>query len=199
MRIDPSRLDDDNAHRLLKGCVVPRPIAWISTVGENGINNVAPFSCFTFVATKPPMIAVSIARRDGEKKDTLRNIEFCGEFVVNIVTESHALAVNTTSSDYPPTVSEFEKAGITAVPAEIVKAPRISESPIQMECRMEYILTLGESNHSLVIAKVLLFHIDDALYMDGEIQESLLRPLARLADEQYGHIGKIFNLPRRGV
>jgi flavin reductase (DIM6/NTAB) family NADH-FMN oxidoreductase RutF len=199
MRIDSSRLNDDSAHQLLKGCVVPRAIAWISTVGPNGINNVAPFSCFTFVATQPPMIAVSIARRNGEKKDTLRNIESCGEFVVNVATENHAMAVNTTAGDYAADVSEFEKAGITAIPGEIVKAPRISECPIQMECRMEYVLSLGQSNHSLVIAKVLLFHIDDALYKDGEIQQTALRPLARLAGDQYAQIGKIFDLPRRGV
>jgi flavin reductase (DIM6/NTAB) family NADH-FMN oxidoreductase RutF len=196
MRIYSSGLNEDAAHRLLKGCIVPRPIAWISTVGENGINNLAPFSCFTFVSTLPPMIAISIARRNGEKKDTLRNIEFCGEFVVNVVSENAATAVNITSADYPAEVNEFEKAGLTAIPSEIVRAPRISESPIQMECRLEYVLNLGQSHHSLVIAKVLLFHVQDALYKEGEIDQAALRPLARLAGDNYGQLGKIFELPR---
>lgn len=198
MRILANKLDEKSAHRLLKGSVVPRPIAWISTVGENGVTNVAPFSCFTFVATQPPMIAVSIAPRKGQKKDTLRNIEYTGDFVVNVVTENHALAVNATSAEYPADVSEFEKTGLTAMAGEMVKSPRIAGCPIQLECRLEQIIALGESNHSLVIARVLMFHIEDRLYMEGEIDQTALRPLARLAGDHYGQIGKIFELPRRG-
>ncbi|MCX7886030.1 MAG: flavin reductase family protein [Verrucomicrobiae bacterium] len=195
MRIDASKLDRQAAHELLKGCVAPRPIAWISTVSSEGVCNAAPYSCFTFVALEPPMVCFSVERkRDGTKKDTLRNVEETGEFVVNVVPEELAGAMNATAEDFPPWVSEFEKAGLTPVPGERVRAPRIAESPVNLECRVERIVEVG--SNSLVISEVLLVHVRDDLYRDGTIDVGRLRPLARLAGNQYCRLGEVFELER---
>jgi flavin reductase (DIM6/NTAB) family NADH-FMN oxidoreductase RutF len=196
MRIDPSKLDGEAAHQLLKGCVSPRPIAWISTIGSNGITNAAPFSCFTFVATLPPMICFSIEPRGGQKKDTLRNVESTKDFVVNLVSEELAEAMNATAEDFPPEVSEITAGGLTAVPSECVRSPRIGECPVSLECRVGQIVELGRSQHSLVIGEVLMVHIRDDLYHNGTIDSTRLRPLGRLAGNQYCRLGEIIELDR---
>lgn len=197
MRIDPSTLTEEELHNLLKGCVVPRPIAWVSTISSLNIVNLAPFSCFTFVATKPPMIALSIARRGANKKDTLINMEHTGDFVINIATDDLAEKINRTSEELPPDVSEVIEAGLTSVDAELVRAPRISECPIHLECRVATIIPLGESQHSLVLGEVVLFSVADNLFRNGEVDSPLLRPLARLNGEYFGKLGEILYLPRK--
>ena len=196
MQLDPAQLDEGTVHNLLKACVVPRPIAWVSTLGPNGIVNAAPFSCFTFLATRPPMLGLSIERRGTAKKDTLVNLERSGDFVVNLVTEDLAEAVNATAAPYPAEVSELAAVELHAVASDRVQSPRIAESPLSLECRVERILELGESRHSLVIGTVVMFHIQDAYSRDGGIDVAALKPLARLAGDQYGRIREIFELSR---
>jgi flavin reductase (DIM6/NTAB) family NADH-FMN oxidoreductase RutF len=196
MRIDATTLDGEAAHQLLKGCVAPRPIAWISTIGENGVVNAAPFSCFTFVATEPPMLCFSVELRRGQKKDTLRNVEHTRDFVVNLVSEELARAMNATAQDFPPEVGELAQVGLTSAPSERVRAPRIAEAPVSLECRVTQILELGRSRHSLVIGEVWLAHVRDDLYRDGTVDLQRLRPLGRLAGNQYGKLGEIFELAR---
>ena len=196
MRIDAASLDEAAAHDLLKGCVAPRPIAWISTVGPDSVSNAAPFSCFTFLSTKPPQVGFCVEQRGDDEKDTLVNLEHTGDFVVNVVSESLAEPMNRTADDYPPEVSEILEVELTPVPSEMVQAPRIAECPVSMECRVVDVVRLPGSRHRFVVGQVLLFHIEDALYKDGQIDMKALKPLARLAGNQYGCIGKVFELDR---
>ncbi|MDO8674209.1 MAG: flavin reductase family protein, partial [Dehalococcoidia bacterium] len=136
MKVDPREVTARECYKLLIGSIVPRPIAWVSTVGENGVFNVAPFSFFTSVCTYPPTVCFTAIRRAGEKKDTVRNIEFTGDFVVNLVTEELAEAMNISCGDYPPEVDEFQVAKLTAVPGDKVRSPRVAESPISLECKL---------------------------------------------------------------
>lgn len=195
MRIDASTLDRQGAHELLKGCVSPRPIAWISTLSAGGVANAAPYSCFTFVSLEPPMVCFAVEPRpDGTKKDTLRNAEFTGDFVVNLVPEKLAKAMNASAENFPPEVSEIAKAGLTAATSEMVRAPRIAESPVNLECRVERIVEVGRN--SLVIGEVLLVHARDDLYRDGTIDVARLQPVARLAGNEYCRLGEVFELDR---
>jgi flavin reductase (DIM6/NTAB) family NADH-FMN oxidoreductase RutF len=196
VRIEACKLDGHASHDLLKACVVPRPIAWISTQDDNGVANAAPYSCFTFVATVPPMVCFSVELRDGRKKDTLRNIEQTGDFVVNLVSEELAEAMNATAEGFPPEVSEILKVGLTPVAGEAVQSPRIAECAVSLECRVTQILELGRSRHSLVIGEVVLVHVRDEFTRDGSIDLSQLRPVGRLAGNQYCLVGEVFELER---
>lgn len=197
MRIEASSLDRQAAHELLKGCVAPRPIAWISTLSAAGVANAAPYSCFTFVALVPPMVCFSVEpRADGTKKDTLRNAELMRDFVVNLVPEELAEAMNASAEDLPPEVSEIARLGLTTAPGERVRAPRIAESPVNLECRVMQVLELGRSRNSLVIGEVLLVHVRDDLYREGTIDVAHLRPIARLAGNDYCRLGEVFQLDR---
>jgi len=197
MRIDASGLDAATAHDLLKGCVVPRPVAWVTTVGERGVVNAAPYSCFTFLATEPPMVCFCVEPRpDGRPKDTLRNLQATGDFVVNVVDEDLAEAMNRTAEDLPPDVSELEAVGLAAAPGERVRSPRIARCPVSLECRVRQVLELGRSRHRLVIGEVLLFHVRDELYRDGQIDVRRLRAVGRLAGNLYARQRDVFELDR---
>jgi flavin reductase (DIM6/NTAB) family NADH-FMN oxidoreductase RutF len=196
MRVHSNTLSEEAAHTLLKSVVVPRAIAWISTIGVNGVLNAAPFSCFTFVATEPPMVCVSFGRKKNGKKDTLVNIESNGEFVVNIASSEMALAVSATSAEFAPDVSEFTEAGLQSEKSELVKPPRIQGCPVQMECKLDKTMEVGKSRHTLVIGEVLLFHIQDALYKDGVVNPIMLDPLARLSGDYFAKLGDVFEIKR---
>lgn len=197
MQIDTRNIDSRKAHDLLKGCVAPRPIAWISTLNADRTVNAAPYSCFTFVATEPPMVCFSVERRlTGHKKDTLVNVEQTGDFVVNMVSYELAEAMNQCAEDLPYGVSELARAGLEPYPSETVASPRIAESPVSLECRVADVMELGRSRHSLVIGEVLLLHIRDDLYADGTVDLARLRPVGRLAGNHYCRLGEAFELPR---
>jgi flavin reductase (DIM6/NTAB) family NADH-FMN oxidoreductase RutF len=197
MRIDASTLDRRASHELLKGCVSPRPIAWISTLSDAGVANAAPYSCFTFVALVPPMVCFSVEPRpDGTKKDTLRNAEFTGDFVVNLVPEDLAAAMNASAEEFPPEVSEIAAVGLTTLPGDKVRAPRIAESPVNLECRVTQVIELGRGGSRLVIGEVLVVHVRDDLYQDGTIHVPRLRPIARLGGNEYCRLGEVFELDR---
>lgn len=199
MKIDPSTLDFRKSHELLLGVTVPRPIAFVSTVGADGVFNVAPFSLFTVLSAKPPMVCLGIGRkRDGQKKDTLKNIEFSRDFVVNIVNEALAEAMNQSSAEYPSDVDEFKEVGLTPVKSDIVKAPMVGESPISMECRVVQIIEFGDAPRytSIVIGEVIQIHINDDILIDGKIQASKLRAVGRLGGEQFCRTTDIFEMKR---
>ena len=148
-KLDPKTFG--NFYRVLTGVVVPRPIAFVSTVSPDGVNNLAPYSFFNAVASSPPTIVFSSSRRAGSKsKDTLDNVEATGEFVVNIVSDDIAEAMNRTAAEFPAEVSEFDVAGLTPAASDIVRAPRVAESPVNMECRLQQVvnLDLGEGDHT---------------------------------------------------
>ena len=188
MKLDPSQLDWMEAHELLVGAVLPRPIAFVSTIGADGVNNVAPFSFFSSISVKPAYVGFSIGRyRDGRKKDTLVNIEFTKDFVINIVTEELVDAMNQASKDYPSNVDEFKEVGLTPVKSDLVGSPMVTESPVNMECRLVKILEFGEAPrmNNFVIGEVLRVHIKDDLWIDNKIQADRLKAVGRLGGELY--------------
>ncbi len=199
MEIDPTTLTDSDNYYLLMGVVVPRPIAWVSTIGENGVANAAPFSCFMVVSTRPPIICVSVSHRRGEKKDTVRNIEYTGDFVVNVVDDDMAEPMNITGGDFPPDVSEFKEARLTPVPSDLIKSPRIGEAPISMECKVERMLQLGAGPNTVIFGNVLRYHLRDGLYRDGQVDPTLLKPLGRLAKDFYCHTHDVFIMKRHSI
>jgi len=192
------RTEEQSAHdnyRLLIGSVVPRPIAFVTTVNEAGIVNAAPFSFFNIVSNDPPMIMISCGRqKGGELKDTSRNILHTKEFVVHIVDEDNIAAVNHTSINAPGGVSEIELAGLATVPGAAVSVPRVQECRIAMECRLVQHVDLGSSD--MIIGEVLSFYVDDDLYENGRINVGKLKPVSRLAGAAYSTIGAMFELDR---
>ena len=197
MVIDPSELDPQSVYKLLIGSVVPRPIAWASTVSREGTRNLAPFSFFTVASRNPPMLCISLGPRnndDASSKDTLSNVEETGEFVINIVSLSLSNNMYESSKSHPPEADEFEEAGLTPAPCEVVKVPRVGEAGVSMECLLDRVLPLG-SDH-LVIGRMVRFHVRDELYHDGRIDISALDPLGRLAGN-YTKVETIFELPAK--
>ena len=198
MIIDPSELDPQSSYKLLIGSVVPRPIAWTSTVSQEGVRNLAPFSFFTVASRQPPTLCISVGpppETDGGEratKDTLSNIEETEEFVINIVSLALSNTMHESSKSHPPEADEFEKAGLTPAPCQVVKAPRVEEAGVSMECLLDRILPLG-SDH-LVIGRMVRFHVRDELYEDGRVNVAKLQPLGRLAGN-YTRIETIFDLP----
>ncbi len=188
MKINLADLNITEVHDVMGRVIIPRPIAWVSTVGPDGINNAAPFSVFTgAVCVKPPMLCFAVIPRPPEepKKDTLRNIEFSGDFVVNLVDESLAEAMHQTAESYPSDVDEIQEVGLTTIKSDLVKAPRITEAPVSLECRLSLILQLGQPPMitSVVFGEVLLIHARDELCVGIEIQPDRLLPIARLAGD----------------
>ncbi len=205
MEIDPRSMPPSAVYKLLIGCIVPRPIAWVSTVGIDGVKNVAPFSFFMGVCSEPPTLAFSAGPRAGGSgvgsaglKDTVRNIEATGDFVVNVVDDALAAQMNRTSGEYSPEVDEFALAGLTAAPGVMVCAPRVLEAPISMECRVAQILRVGRGPHSLVLGEILHFHLRDDLYdrTTGRVDMRRLKPVGRLAGEMYTHVHDLFEMKR---
>ena len=186
MKIDPDDLALQDSSHLLGDIVVPRPIAWVSTVDENGVFNLAPFSCYSMVSGLPLVVGFSVGSyRDGQKKDTLRNIELTREFVINVVTEKLAVAMNVTAAPYPREISEFVKAGMTPVKADIVNAPMVAESPVKMECRVIQIIEFGTApvTNNLVLGSVLRVHLADEFWNKLTRRIEGLRLIARLGGE----------------
>ena len=197
MIIDPQSFDGFN--RVLTGVVVPRPIAFVSTMSKDGLINLAPYSFFNAVAYDPPTIVFSSSRHAGDKrKDTLAHIEETGEFVVNIVVDDIAEAMNRTAAEYPSEVSEFEIAGLTPAPSERVKPPRVAESPVNMECRLLQVVPLGQGDHQhgLVIGQIVLMHVRDDIIDGYRINHQRLKPTGRLAGSMYCHTSDVFEMVR---
>lgn len=183
MKINPADLNWRDTHELMMSAIVPRPIALVSTIGEDGVFNLAPFSAFTLLSLKPALVCLVIGRRrDGQKKDTLRNVEFSKDFVVNVVDETLAEAMNQTSAEYPSNVDEFKEVGLTPVKSDFVKAPMVAESPVSMECKLSQILDFGElpDGSRVVIGEVVLVHIRDELWSGDHIEPTKLKAIGRI-------------------
>ena len=195
--IDGEGLDTAAAYRLIVGCVVPRPVAWITTMDAEGRVNAAPFSSYNYVATSPPMLAVNIAARagDGAVKDTARNLQANGEFVVNVATEDTMEAMHGSAQEYPPHISEVEALGIGLLPSRHVKPPRIASSPVHMECRLDRAVVLGRGVNTLYIGEVVAFHLSSEIYDGSRVDSAKMRPIARLGGPYYATLGEIINKP----
>lgn len=201
MKIDPKELNAKKAHDILTDIVMPRPIAFVSTIGEDGIHNLAPYSYFTAISHRPMILGFSLSRKkNGVKKDTLVNIESTKEYVINVVTEDLAISMNKAAAAYPPHVDEFEKAGLTPIKADLTKAPLMEESPVNMECRLIQILEFGDEPEytNFVIGEVVRIHIKEAFIIDGQIQPKKLKLIGRLGGggSAYCRTTDIFNIKR---
>ncbi|TLS35597.1 flavin reductase family protein [Pseudalkalibacillus caeni] len=198
MQFDPKQLATKEVYKLLTGSVVPRPIAWVSTLSEEGDLNLAPFSFFTVASRQPPMLCISIGpgvgEREGTVKDTLTNIRSQEEFVINIVPSALGNPMQKSSENLPSEVNEFEAANLTPIDSSIVKPKRVKESPIQMECKLNQIIQLGTDH--LVIGEMVLYHIEEDYYLGNyKVDFEKLRPLGRLAGN-YSESTEFFTLPR---
>ncbi|MGO4887591.1 flavin reductase family protein [Anaerobacillus sp. MEB173] len=196
MEFDLSALDAKETYRLLTSCIVPRPIAWVTTIGENGVYNAAPFSYFTGVSIEPPLILFAVERRNGEKKDTVINIEKNKDFVVNLVTSTNVEQMNVTSKDFRENEDELAFAGLTPMASKVVQSPSIKESPLHMECKLDQIIEIGSSPHSLVIGEVITVTVDDELVEDGRIIMDQLHAVGRMGGKWYTNTNQLFELPR---
>jgi flavin reductase (DIM6/NTAB) family NADH-FMN oxidoreductase RutF len=194
LEIDPQHLDRKAAYKLMISIIVPRPIAFVSTVSPEGRTNLAPFSFFNGISSHPPVVMVAVGRRKTGPKDTWRNIEATGEFVVNVVVPEIVEPMILSAGEYPPELDEFELTKLTPFPSARVKPPRIAESPVQMECRLERLVEVADT--AVILGRVLLYHVRDDLMEGGRIHPARLRPVARLGDDFYSHLGEIFEKSR---
>lgn len=196
---DISQITAQDSYKLLIGAVVPRPIAFISTISSDGKRNLAPFSFFNGVSSKPLCIMVSITRRaDGSKKDTLLNIEATGEFVVNSVAEWMIEPANHCAGEYPYGVDEMEKVGLTPMASEMIKPYRVKESPVHFECKVYKMVEVGEGagGSTVVIGEILKAHIHEKAHQNGRILHDETLPISRLAGDAYGMTPDTFDIKR---
>ncbi|HLW68130.1 MAG TPA: flavin reductase family protein [Gemmataceae bacterium] len=200
MILDISQAPILDVYHLLVGIVTPRPIAWVTSVNAAGVVNLAPFSFFNAFGANPPVVVFSpVLRRDGSKKDTLRNVEANGEFVLNAAVESLAEQINLSSKEVPPEESEIKLTGLHTLPSLKVKPPRLAESPINMECVVRQIVPVGNGpiSANLVIGEIVMMHIDDSLLdANGRIDPRKLRTIARLGGDYYCRTSDLFEMKR---
>lgn len=191
-------------HDPFKSCIVPRPIAWVSTIHPNGAINLAPFSFFNALASDPPIVMIAFTgyHQHGGEKDTLHNIKASGEFVINIVPLALMDAMNLTTAPLQHGVSELDFAGLTAEPSALVKPPRVAQAPIHLECEffqeIELPCTLEDSINRTILGKVLGIHIKDEVLTDGLVDLNKIKPLARLGYQEYTAVDNIFKMTRPG-
>jgi flavin reductase (DIM6/NTAB) family NADH-FMN oxidoreductase RutF len=198
--IDVASANFLDVYHLLVCIVTPRPIAWVTTIDSEGRVNLAPFSFFNAFGANPPVVVFSpTLRRDGSKKDTLRNVEATGEFVLNAAVESLAEKMNLCSKELPYGQSEAELAGLTLIPSVKVKPPRVAETPVTMECNLLQIVRIGQGPiaGNLVIGEILVMHIaDEVLDSKGKIDPNKLRTIARLGGDFYCRTTDLFEMKR---
>ena len=196
MTIDFEKIPARERYRWMVASIVPRPIAFVSSISPNGITNLAPFSFFNGVCSDPPVITIAVTHHRGHEKDTLRNIEATKEFVVNIVGEDIAEKMVQCSGEYPYETSEFEIAGFTPVPSDRVAPPRVAECHIAMECTLLQVVRVGDPATGVVLGKIELLHADDEILTDGTPDPEKLRPFARLGADLYSSLGELRRIPR---
>ncbi|MCP8969404.1 flavin reductase family protein [Ectobacillus ponti] len=198
--INPNELSERENYKLLIGSIIPRPVALVTTLSEEGVLNAAPFSYFSIVASNPPLISVSVQRKGKEMKDTARNAIAKGEFVVHIGDEAYVEALNKTSASLPGDESEVDFAGLTPVPSKEIAVPGLGEAGIRMECVLEQAIQLGGNGESpacdLLIGRVVQYHVREDLYENGRIDAAALRPIGRLAGNTFVKLGETFDLQR---
>jgi flavin reductase (DIM6/NTAB) family NADH-FMN oxidoreductase RutF len=199
MIFDMETLEAQNRYKILTATVTPRPIAWVTTLSASGVINAAPFSFFNVMGHEPPTVAIGLLAGSGRFKDTAANILETGEFVVNLVAERNAEAMNITCIDAPPDVDELTLAGLTAVASNTVRPPRIAESPVSFECRVLSSLVTGP-RQTAVIGRIVRAHVDDAVILDKErchIDTQALHLIARMhGSGWYARSSDLFQIDR---
>jgi flavin reductase (DIM6/NTAB) family NADH-FMN oxidoreductase RutF len=200
MTIDPASTAPQDFYKLMIGAIVPRPIAWVSTISAAGETNLAPFSFFTAVSANPPVVcfAPMVPPAGKKRKDTLANVLATREFVVNIVSEPLAEAMNLCSGDYPHGESEFAVAGLTPLASEVVRPPRVAESLIHFECRLHQVVEISPAplGGSLVLGEVVRFHAAEGLVENFRIDPDRLAAIGRMGGPSYVRTRDRFDLAR---
>ncbi len=184
-------------HDPFKAIVAPRPIGWISSISAKGEVNLAPYSFFNGVSSRPPMVMFASESR----KDSVRNIEETGEFVCNLATWDLRDAMNATSAPLPPGINEMERAGLAAAPSVLVKPPRVAAAPCALECKLVRIVPLETHKHQpldghVVFGEVVGVHIDDRYVVNGVLDTAALKPIARCGYDQYAVVEALFSMTR---
>lgn len=197
---DFSKLTTRDVYGWMISTIVPRPIAFVTTMNHQGIVNLAPFSFFTGVSSNPPCLLISITRHpDGRKKDTLLNIEATREFVVNSTHEWLVNQINSASANEPPEVSELEVVGLNQIPSMLVKPPRVAECLFHHECRLEKFVEIGDGgvgSSTIVVGRILGTHISDRILTAGKVDFKKIKPLSRLGGQEWSMGGEVFSLER---
>lgn len=200
MLLDFSALPPREAYQWMTSTILPRPIAWVSTISADGRTNLAPFSFFQGVCANPPTLMFTpVNNRQGGKKDTVRNLEAVPEFVVNLVSHSLSEEMNATSATLPYGESEFEKFGVATKASEQVKPPRVAAAPVAFECRLDRFVHIGEGPlaANVVFGRILLVHVrDDVLGADGKPDSQKLDLVGRLGGEDFTRTREVFSLER---
>jgi flavin reductase (DIM6/NTAB) family NADH-FMN oxidoreductase RutF len=200
MQFDPNELDHIAVYKLLTGSIIPRPIGWISSISETGINNLAPFSYFNAVGEDPPHVMFSTGRGNNTNKDTLNNVLATKQFVVNMVTEELTEQMNATAQAVHSEIDEFELAGVTPIASEKVKPMRVKESPITFECELVHHYFLEDHKNGgacVIIGRIVMMHFADDVLLDNyKINLENYKPVSRLAGSHYAKIGELFSIKR---
>ncbi|TCI50384.1 flavin reductase family protein [Exiguobacterium sp. SH1S21] len=198
LSIDPTALTERDTYKFLIGSIVPRPIAFVTT--RNGdVVNAAPFSYFNIIASNPPLVSVSIQRKDGVMKDTARNAVATEELVIHIVDETNVALVNETAANLGPEESELDRTTFTLEPSDVIETPGVKEAKIRMECKLHHHVPIehdGKVTADVLIARVVRFHVDPELYQAGRIDAAQLAPVSRLAGDFYAKLGEQFEIER---
>ncbi|WP_078548832.1 flavin reductase family protein [Litchfieldia alkalitelluris] len=199
--INSEDISERDSYKLMIGSIIPRPIAFVTTLSESNTLNGAPFSYFNIVSSNPPMISLSIQRSgDGKQKDTARNILNKKEFVVHIVDEDNVDQINITAASLPPEQSEVTLAKLTPIPSTKIEIPGVVEAKVRLECILDQAIELGGREQKpgcdFVIGRVVQFHIDDTVYENGRVNQARLGAVSRLAGNDYAKIGEVFTIER---
>jgi flavin reductase (DIM6/NTAB) family NADH-FMN oxidoreductase RutF len=197
MQFNPETTDPTLTYKLLSGTIVPRPIGWISTVSPDGVNNLAPYSFFNAVSGDPPHVLFCSGKRGSGHKDSAGNALATGEFVVNLVSESTAEAMNLTATELPADVDEFAYAGLTALPSVVVAAPRVGESLVNFECKVVHSYEIEGGGSVIVVGRVVMMHVADEILDERyRIDYGVYKPVGRLAGNSYCRVNDLFDLVR---
>jgi len=194
MILEPGSVSPGAMYHFLISIVVPRPIAFVSTVSPSGVRNLAPFSFFNAISSVPPLVGISILDRKDDPKDTLRNIRDTGEFVTSLVNEALLAPMVESSGEWPAGADEFEIAGLTAAPSHRVKPPRVAASPIAMECRLFREVTLGSA--AFIVGEVVCVHVADDVLTEGRVDPAKLMAVGRLGGDGYSVVREVIHQAR---
>jgi flavin reductase (DIM6/NTAB) family NADH-FMN oxidoreductase RutF len=198
--VNPESLTERDNYKFLTGSIIPRPIALVTTQSETGTINIAPFSFFNIVSSNPPMISISVQRKEGVSKDTARNAIQTGEFVVHITDENNVADANRTAKELPSEESELGLTNFTLAVSDRVSVPGLEEAKVRFECTLEQSIPLAGSKNEpgcdLLIGKIVCYHIEQDIYHNGRIDPNGLKPVARLAGHTYTKLGELFEIER---
>lgn len=199
LHINPQTISERDNYKLLIGSVIPRPIAFVTTVTEDGVVNAAPFSFFNIVSSNPPMLSVSVQRKNGVMKDTARNAKHKQQFVIHIVDADTVEEINKTAANLAAHESEIDVTALTLVDSLIVDVPAVAQCKARFECKLVQALELGEGDSvgcDLLIGRIVAYHFAEEVYEDGKIDADKLQAISRLAGNDYAKIGDVFTIER---